>query len=291
MVGASTGYKNTNLFFEAFVKLSSRNGFDIVCTGSGSVLAPEWRTYTSGSTVHMLQLSDEELVVAYSGAIVLAYPSKYEGFGLPILEAMACGCPIITCANASIPEVAGEAAIYVNDNDAEELANALCEVQKPGIRQLLVNRGIEQAKKFTWSSTAKTVTSVLIETTMQALNLREINLIVFPDWRQPEEVIAEELEKVIVTLAAKDDAQYTTLLIDISNSDGDYAEMLLSAVSMSLLMQDLDISNGLEISLVPQLGNMQWEAFLPRVKARISLECENKDQLVAVKVENLLFLN
>ncbi|MEM7712868.1 MAG: FkbM family methyltransferase [Cyanobacteria bacterium P01_A01_bin.68] len=291
LVGASTGYKNTNLFFEAFVKLSSRNGFDIVCTGSGSVLAPEWRTYTSGSTVHMLQLSDEELVVAYSGAIALVYPSKYEGFGLPTLEAMACACPVITCENASIPEVAGEAAIYINDNDPEELANALCDVQKPAIRELLVNRGIEQAKKFTWSSTAKTVNSVLIETTMQALNLREINLIVFPDWRQPEEVIAEELEKVIVTLAAKDDAQYTTLLIDISNSDGDYAEMLLSAVSMSLLMQDLDISNGLEISLVSQLGNMQWEALLPRVKARISLECENKDQLVAVKVENLLFLN
>ena len=110
----------------------------------------------------MLQLSDEELAIAYSGAIVLSYPSKYEGFGLPILEAMACGCPVITCENASIPEVAGEAAININDNDPEELANALSEVQKPGIRQLLIARGIEQAKKFTWSSTAKTVTKVLI---------------------------------------------------------------------------------------------------------------------------------
>jgi len=291
LVGPSTGYKNSTLFFEAFIKLASRNGFDIVCTGSGGVLAPEWRTYTNGSTVHMLQLSDEELAIAYTGAIVLVYPSKYEGFGLPILEAMACGCPVITCANASIPEVAREAAIYINDNDVEGLANALCEVQKPAIRQLLIDKGIEQAKKFTWSSAAKNVANVLIETTISALNLREINLIVFPDWTQPEEVLVEDLEKVIGTLATKDDAQYTTLLIDISNSDGDYAEMLLSAVSMNLLMQDVDISEGNNISLVSQLGEMQWEALLPRIKARISLECENKQQVMAVKAENLMLVN
>ncbi|MEM7714878.1 MAG: FkbM family methyltransferase [Cyanobacteria bacterium P01_A01_bin.68] len=288
LVGSSTGYKNSTLFFKAFVQLATRNGFDIICTGSGGVLAPEWRAYTSGSTVHMLQLSDEELAIAYSGAIVLVYPSKYEGFGLPILEAMACGCPVITCENASIPEVAGEAAIYINDNDAEGLTNALCEVQKPAIRQLLVNRGIEQAKKFNWSSTAKTVTKVLIETTIQALNLREINLIAFPDWTQPEEVIAEDLGKVIGTLVTKDYAQYTTLLIDISNSNGDYAEMLLSAVSMNLLMQDLDISEELEISLVSQLGEQQWEVLLPRVKARISLNCENKGVLSLAKNHNLI---
>ena len=287
LVSPSTGYKNSTLFFEAFVHLASRNGFDIVCTGSGGVLAPEWRTYTYGSTVHMLQLSDSELAIAYSGAIALVYPSKYEGFGLPILEAMACGCPVITCANASIPEVAGEAAIYIKDNDAQELANALCEVQKPSIRQLLISRGIEQVKKFTWSSTAETVTSAMINTTIAALNLRELNLIIFPDWTQPEEIIAAELEKVIEALATRADSQYMTLLIDVSNSDGDYAEMLLSAVGMNLLMQDLDISEGLEISLVSHLGEMQWEVLLPRIKARIVLECENRKQLVALKADNL----
>ncbi|MGB3639956.1 MAG: glycosyltransferase, partial [Rivularia sp. (in: cyanobacteria)] len=230
---------------------------------------------------------DEELAIVYSGAIALIYPSKYEGFGLPILEAMACGCPVITCENASIPEVAGEAAIYINDSDAEGLANALCEVQKPAIRQFLIDRGIEQAKKFSWSLTSKAVARVLIETTIAALNLKEINLIIFPDWTQPEEVIAEELEKVIGTLATKDDAQYITLLVDISNSDGDYAEMLLSAVSMNLLMQDLDISEGLEISLVSQLGDMQWEVLLPRIQTRIILECENQQALSFKEVDSL----
>ncbi len=287
IVGSSTGYKNSTLFFKAFVQLASRNGFDIICTGSGGILAPEWRAYTSGSAVHMLQLCDEELAIAYGGAISLVYPSKYEGFGLPILEAMACGCPVITCANASIPEVAGEAAIYVNDDDAEGLANALCEVQKPGIRQLLINKGFEQAKKFSWSSMANTVTSVLINTTIQALNLREINLIIFPDWTQSEEIIAEELEKVIGTLATHADNKYMTLLIDVSNSDGDYAEMLLSAVSMNLLMQDLDISEGLEISLVSQLSDMQWEALLPQIKAKIVLECEDREAIAQVKADIL----
>ncbi|MBV6625405.1 MAG: FkbM family methyltransferase [Rivularia sp. (in: Bacteria)] len=288
LVGPSTGYKNSTLFFEAFAKLPWSHAFDIVCTGNGGVLAPEWRTYTYGSTVHMLQLDDEELAMAYSGAIALVYPSKYEGFGLPILEAMACGCPVITCNNASIPEVAGEAAIYISDNDAEELANALCEVQKPSIRQILVSRGIEQAQKFTWHSTAKTVSEVLINTTIEALNLKELNLIIFPDWTQPEEILAAELEKVIGTLATRDDARYITLLIDISNSDDDLAEMLLGAVSMNLLMQDLDITEGLEISLVPQLSEMQWEALLPRIKAKISLECDNQKALSTATIKNLV---
>lgn len=125
------GYKNTILFFKAFAQLCSRGGFDIVCTGSSSLLETEFRNYTSGSVVHMLQLSDEELKAAYSGAIALVYPSKYEGFGLPVLEAIACGCPVITCPNASIPEVAGKAALYVNDEDVDGLTDALCDVQKP----------------------------------------------------------------------------------------------------------------------------------------------------------------
>ena len=120
----------------------------------------------AGSIVHMMQLSDEELATAYSGAVALVYPSKYEGFGMPIVEAMACGCPVITCPNASIPEVAGEAAIYVNDDDVDGLANALCEVQKPGVRKTLIAAGLAQAKKFSWSKMAKIVSSTLIDATL-----------------------------------------------------------------------------------------------------------------------------
>ncbi|WP_333350408.1 O-linked N-acetylglucosamine transferase family protein [Microcoleus sp. B3-A4] len=163
-VGGGSDYKNTELFFQAFAQLSSKQGFEVICTGSSVLLELEFRAYTAGTVVHKLNLNDEELIVAYSGAIALVYPSQYEGFGLPVLEAMACGCPVITCPNASIPEVAGEAALYVNDKDVDGFAQALCEVQKPKVRNSLIRGGLEQAKKFSWSKMAKTVSSVLMKT-------------------------------------------------------------------------------------------------------------------------------
>ena len=145
-VGGGSNYKNIRLFFQAFGELASKQGFEIVCTGSGVLLEGELRNYTSGTVVHKLQLDDEELRLAYAGAVALVYPSKYEGFGLPILEAIACGCPVITCPNSSLPEVAGEAALYVNDDDVDGLANALCEVQKPKIRNSLIGLGWNKPK-------------------------------------------------------------------------------------------------------------------------------------------------
>ncbi|MBC6471505.1 MAG: glycosyltransferase [Hormoscilla sp. GM102CHS1] len=104
--------------------------------------------------------------------MALVYPSKYEGFGLPVLEAMACGCPVITSPNASIPEVAGEAVIYVHDEDVDGLVNALCEVQKPGVRNSSIAAGLEQAKKFSWSTMAEKVSSALMDATLLGLNGR-----------------------------------------------------------------------------------------------------------------------
>lgn len=288
LVGAGGGYKNTILFFKAFAQLFSSHGFDIVCTGSGFVLEAEYRAYTSGSTVHTLQLSDEELSIAYSGAVALVYPSKYEGFGLPVLEAITCGCPVITCPNASITEVAGEAAIYVNDEDIDGLANALCEVQKPTIRNALIAAGLEQAKKFSWSKMAETVSSALIKTTLLPLNLREINLIIFPDWSQPEESLCLELEQVIKVIATHPDSSKTTLLINSGNFPEEDAAMMVSSVSMNLLMQeDLDISEGLEISFIKQLSEIQWQALLPQIQTRVALENEDREAIAQAKAENI----
>lgn len=292
LVGAGGGYKNSILFFQAFSQLATSCGFDIVSTGVGGLADLDFRAYTSGSVVHVLQLSDEELATAYSGAVALVYPSKYEGFGMPIVEAMACGCPVITCPNASLPEVAGEAAIYVNDNDVEGLANALCEVQKPGIRKSLIAAGLTQANKFSWSKMAETVASTLINTTLLALNLNEINFIIFPDWSQPEELLGLDLQRVIQTLATHPDSQKTTLLIDTNNIKSEDAELVLSGVTMNLLMEeDLDITEGLEISLVGQLADIQWQALLSRVQGRVILEYENKEALLQVKAEKLLSYN
>ncbi|WP_445176620.1 FkbM family methyltransferase [Microcoleus sp.] len=167
MVGAAGGHKNAPLFLEAFAQLPNQPEFDIICTAHSALTKDEFEPYTSGSTVHKLPLSDEELKAAFSGAVALVYPSQYEGFGLPILEAMACGCPVITCPNASIPEVAGEAALYVQDDDVEEMTIALVNIQKPEVRESLIAAGLEQAKKFSWSKMAKMVTSVFIKVFQQ----------------------------------------------------------------------------------------------------------------------------
>jgi hypothetical protein len=288
LVGAGSGYKNSILFFKAFSQLYSKQGFEIVCTGSGGFLEAEFRACTSGSVVHMLQLSDEELIAAYSGAVALIYPSHYEGFGLPVLEAIACGCPVITCPNASIPEVAGSAALYVKDDDVNGLANALCEVQKPDVRQSLIAKGLAQAKKFSWSKMARTISSILIDVTLQPLKLKDINFIIFPDWSQPEESLSLELEQVIKAIATHPESRHITLLVDTSNVSGEDAELLLSGIVMNLLMQeDLDVTEELEISLVVNLGEIQWEALFPRIQARIALENENQQAITQRKASNL----
>jgi glycosyltransferase involved in cell wall biosynthesis/SAM-dependent methyltransferase len=281
LVGGGADYKNSILFFKAFAQLASKQGFEIVCTGSGVVLEGELRNYTLGTVVHKLQLNDEELKVAYSGAVALVYPSKYEGFGLPVLEAISCGCPVITCPNASITEVAGEAALYVNDEDVEGLADALCEVQKSKVRNLLIATGLEQAKKFSWSKMAKTVSVALIDASLLRLNLKEINLIVFPDWSQPEESLGLELEAVVRAIATHPDKSKMTLLIDTSNISEEDANLVLSSVAMNLLMtEDLDVSDGPEISLMGQLSEIQWSALTPRLHARIVLEDENRESIL-----------
>ncbi|MEG4026328.1 glycosyltransferase [Microcoleus sp. S13C4] len=287
-VGGGADYKNSILFFKAFAQLASKQGFEIVCTGSGVLLEGELRNYTLGTVVHKLLLNDEELRLAYAGAVALVYPSKYEGFGLPVLEALSCGCPVITCPNASIPEVAGEAALYVNDEDVEGLADALCEVQKLKVRNSLIAAGLEQAKKFSWSKMARTVSSALMDATLVRLNLKEINLIVFPDWSQPEEFLGLQLERVVRAIATHRDKSKMTLLVDNSNIADEDANLALSSVAINLLMEeDLDVSDGPEISLIGQLSELQWSALISRLYSRIVLENDNREAIAHAKAENI----
>ena len=101
-------------------------------------------------------ISKEDKAALYSGATCLVYPSLYEGFGLPVLEAMKCGCPVLTSNISSLPEVAGQAAILVDPLDVEEIARGLGEViNNQEKREDLINKGFAQAKKFSWEKAAK----------------------------------------------------------------------------------------------------------------------------------------
>lgn len=97
----------------------------------------------------------EDLVKIYNSASVFVMPSIYEGFGLPILEAMSCGCPVITTKEGSIPEVAGEAAYYVNAFSIEDIAQGIQTVTRSKkLREKLSKKGLSQAKNFSWEKTA-----------------------------------------------------------------------------------------------------------------------------------------
>lgn len=99
---------------------------------------------------------DEDLSALYSGATSFIFPSLYEGFGLPILEAMQCGTPVICSNTTSLPEVAGDAAILVNPKDQDELCQAMLNILTDSdLRQKLKNKGLEQAKKFSWKKCAQ----------------------------------------------------------------------------------------------------------------------------------------
>ena len=101
-------------------------------------------------------VSELDLARYYSSASLLAYPSLYEGFGLPPLEAMACGCPVVTSNNSSFPEVVGEAGIMVDPYDTDALAQAMKQVLTDDkLRDDMDGKGLEQAKKFSWEETAR----------------------------------------------------------------------------------------------------------------------------------------
>jgi glycosyltransferase involved in cell wall biosynthesis len=101
-------------------------------------------------------VADEELPALYSLADLFAFPSHYEGFGIPVLEAMACGIPVVCADNSSLPEVAGDAALLVEGTDTDALAEAMAKLLIDiSLRERLIERGFEQARRFTWEGAAK----------------------------------------------------------------------------------------------------------------------------------------
>ncbi|MBR8830938.1 MAG: D-inositol-3-phosphate glycosyltransferase [Chroococcopsis gigantea SAG 12.99] len=105
---------------------------------------------------HLNYLSDDAVAWFYRRADVFVYPSFYEGFGLPVLEAMTLGCPVITADTSSLPEVAGDGALLINPTDNLQLASAILQViSDSAYRESLITKGYIQARKFSWQKTAR----------------------------------------------------------------------------------------------------------------------------------------
>lgn len=104
--------------------------------------------------IDLPDLDSEELPLLYASAEMLLYPSFYEGFGLPILEAQSCGCPVVTSNVSAMPEIAGDGAILVDPNSTEDIIRGIERVKREGERVKLIEAGFENAKKFSWERCA-----------------------------------------------------------------------------------------------------------------------------------------
>jgi len=101
-------------------------------------------------------IPDEDLVPLYSGAMGFVYMSLYEGFGLPVLESMQCGTPVITSNNSSLPEVVGGAGIMLDAKDEDGLCHAMYQLySNKSLREMLRTRALERAKQFSWTRCAR----------------------------------------------------------------------------------------------------------------------------------------
>jgi glycosyltransferase involved in cell wall biosynthesis len=158
------GYKNGELVFRAIGRLPDPSRFTLVCVGGSAVIESRLAALAPKTRMIRLRLDDDELRAAYEGAHAFLYPSRYEGFGMPVLEAMACGAPVITCRNSSIAEIAGDAALFVGEDDADGMAQAIERLSDPAVREGFIARGAAQALKFSFADMARQVADALIGT-------------------------------------------------------------------------------------------------------------------------------
>lgn len=155
-VGTRVAHKNLVRMLEGFARSGSPNHFVLVGADGyrSSEVHTAVRRLNMADKVHFFDsVPNDDLPGFYAAAEALVFVSLNEGFGLPVIEAMSCGCPVIASRVSSIPEVAGDAALYVDPYNVDDIARGMRNVSKK--RQVLVKKGMIQAKKFSWDKTAK----------------------------------------------------------------------------------------------------------------------------------------
>ena len=167
IVGASFPHKNVGAALRAFHQAQTRlPNTELVITGGRKEYTDELKWVVKALDVKRVKFLEYvpsvELPALYAGATALVYPSLYEGFGFPPLEAMACGCPVIVSNTSSLPEVCGGAVYYVDPKNNEEMANVMVAlVSDIGLQMQLKERGLLRAKSFSWDTTALGIYDIL----------------------------------------------------------------------------------------------------------------------------------
>lgn len=159
-VGQRGGYKNFELLVRAYANTAARRaGLNLIAFGGGIFTARELQLLEAvglaDGSVFQISGDDDQLDALYVGASAFVYPSLYEGFGMPVLEAMALGCPVIAANSSSIPEAGGNAAEYFDPSSRDDLVRAIDTlVSSPSLTQSLREKGYQRAKVYSWEKAA-----------------------------------------------------------------------------------------------------------------------------------------
>lgn len=172
-VGNRDTYKNFELFAKAISPLlNKKKELHLVCAGSKDFSEKETELFEQSGIEdkvrHIKFNNDEELAQIYNKAICFVFPSLYEGFGIPVLEAFACECPAVISKSSSLPEVGGDAVEYFNPESPQSIEEAIVKVlESDELRTQLIHRGKNRLKIFNWEYAAKRFLDIYYETLKQ----------------------------------------------------------------------------------------------------------------------------
>ena len=160
--------KNTPRLIDCYIEFSKKNIQHDLCLVWDAPQSVRHQVICAGlqNRIHFIgTVDDDSLRLLYAGATATLFPSLYEGFGLPILESMACGTPVICSNTSSLPEVGGDAAIYVDSTDNQSIIQAMTDVENMSNGSLLdlSQRGVERAKAYSWSKCAQETANVYMK--------------------------------------------------------------------------------------------------------------------------------
>jgi len=157
-VGERSPHKNIYHFILAIRSLLKEGGCRLICVGGGPFRPDEIKYLQAlgvNDVVSQETVSDQKLIHLYQHALAFVFPSMNEGFGLPILEAFSCGCPVICSGTSCLPEIGGDAAIYFDPKDAVSIMHAVNMLIDDGdVRRKMIIKGYEQLAKFSWKKCA-----------------------------------------------------------------------------------------------------------------------------------------
>jgi glycosyltransferase involved in cell wall biosynthesis len=161
-------HKNYSRMIDAFANLYTSNNINIslfIIGGDNLCYAKQHYDIDQNVPIHFLgRVSDNELINLYQNAEAFVFPSLYEGFGIPPLEAQKCGCPVISSNTASMPEILGDSVVYFNPTDISEIQNAMYRIiDNKQLQDSLINKGFLNVNRFSWDESAHKLYNIMLD--------------------------------------------------------------------------------------------------------------------------------